>query len=305
MSLFADTGRGGALDLRTAAEQRSGVFVPLDGSLEAVAALPVARALARLAGATLHLVHVSERPVSLHELVHALRLLPGELYGSILDELAGTPADRILQLASELDRPMVVMSSHSEAAPEGALGPVAFEVLQRASFPVIVVRPERGSGPFVLQRMAVPHDGSRRTAGALGPALGLAERAGAALRVVHVAPAPGERLPERSRLPQYVDQPQHEWPEWAREFLERLEIFAGVATARAPARLFLARGDPGEEIVRFVAREEVDLVAVAWSGKADASSAATLWHVVGHCVCPVLVLRTAGEDWHAGSRSIP
>ena len=41
-------------------QQASMIFVPLDGSVHAQAALSVARALAQLVDATLHLVHIGE-----------------------------------------------------------------------------------------------------------------------------------------------------------------------------------------------------------------------------------------------------
>lgn len=266
------------------------LLVPLDGSAEARSALPVARGLAELSGGVVHLVHVGRTSRPLPELLAALRLRPRELAGLVVDELEGSPAEQILQLAEEVARPVVVMAAHSASAAAGALGPVARAVLEEACFPVTIVRPERGAAAWALRRMVLPHDGSRRTASALGPAVSLAERAAASLLVLHVAPAPGEATPEPSRLPQYVDQPQHEWPEWTREFLERLEIFSGVA-AQVPARLFLARGEPGEEILRFAARQQADLVALAWSGGGRGGAAATAREVMARCGCPVLVLR--------------
>jgi len=235
--------------------------------------------LAQAVGGTLHLVHVAPaEPVPLEQLVGALRLRPGELAGSVVDELTGEPAERILALTDFLERPLVVLAS--EAAPDAlGLGPVAGAVLERGSAPVVLVKPERLEAPWSLAHVLVPHDGDVAAAAALAPAIELAELAGAQLTVLHVA------RPEAlaSTLPAYEDQPQHDWPAWARRFLERLAVGAAIALQPTTQRA-LARGEPGPEVVRYAARHEVDLVGLAGAGQA-------FREVARRCSCPVMALR--------------
>ncbi|HEY3447201.1 MAG TPA: universal stress protein [Myxococcales bacterium] len=265
---------GAAAGLRP--ESARSFVVPLDGSEQAAAAVRVARVLAQVMGGTVHLVHVAAgAALPLSQLVGALHLRPGELVGSIVDELTGEPAERILALADLLERPLVVLSAEAE---EDALGPVAGAVLERGTSPVVLVKPERLEAPWSLSHVLLPHDGAASTGAALGPALDLAELAGAQLTVLHVA------SPETAAaLPAYEDQPQHEWTAWTRLFLERLAIHAGVAM-QPSTQLVLAHGEAGPEIVRFAARHEVDLVGLAGLGRA-------FREVVRRCSCPVMALR--------------
>jgi nucleotide-binding universal stress UspA family protein len=179
------------------------------------------------------------------------------------------------------------------------MGHVAEEVLRTARCPVVLVGPQWASADFKLRQLLLPHDGSPETACALSPAVALAERAGAELLVLHVAgsPAapPGEGLP----VPLYVDQPQHEWPEWTREFLERMEVYCDLPAHLRP-RVFLAQGEAGEEILRFAARRGVDLIATAWHGSLLDRHAATAKALIARARCPVLFTRT-----HPGAAGRP
>ncbi|MGC4113185.1 MAG: universal stress protein [Myxococcales bacterium] len=251
------------------------LVVPLDGTEAALAAVRVARVLARALGGTVHFVHVaSGRPVPLAQLVGELRLRPGELVGGIVEELAGAPAEQILAFADVLDSPLVVMCAE---APDGP-GPVAGAVIERGSSPVVLIKPQRLEAPWSLAHLLLPHDGRSFTGASLGPAMELAELAGAQVTVLHVASAEAADV-----LPAYEDQVQHEWPAWTRQFLERTAATAGVALPPS-TELALARGEAGPEIVRFAARHEVDLVGIAGSG-------AAFREVLRRCSCPVMTLR--------------
>src|SRR5262249_4207953 len=131
---------------------------------------------------------------------------------------------------------------------------------------IILVRP--GAPPSRLRRVLVPLDGRPSTAAAIGPALRLARDAGAAVDIVLVddpaAPPPEE--PGSMQPPQYVDQPQHEWPAFSEEFIERFLRSIGHVPSGVPTRFFLGAGDPASEILRFAAKLESDLIALVWYG---------------------------------------
>ena len=97
----------------------------------------------------------------------------------------------------------------------------------------------------------------------------LAQRSGAELNVLHVPTPDAPTEPGAVSAPQYLDQPQHEWPLWEREFLERtLSLSERPPSIRT--RPFLRRGEPGDEILRFVREREGDLIVLAWHGQPGA-----------------------------------
>ncbi len=280
------------------------IVVPLDCSTRATAALRVARGLAEMEGATLHVVHVGERTLPPREMLEQLRLTPEELSGSVLDQVTGTAAAGIVRQAAELGSAFIVMCTHTRAeAPRDGFGCVAREVLCTAPCPVVLVRPEPTPRPWALRRLLLPHDGTPTSAAAIRPAADLADRAGAELDVLHVA-APGAARPLEPgtfAAPRYLDQPQHEWPVWAHEFLDRL-CALGRPTESVRIRLFLAAGEPGPAIVEFAARHGVDLIALAWRGVLEPERAVTTRAVIGGAPCPVVVFRVAAWRCPAANR---
>lgn len=269
------------------------VLLPLDGRRDAKAALPVARTLAEISGATVHLLHVGDRVVNGRQRMGDLGLDPDEVAGMVLDQAVGEPAEEILREAYEHDSRAIVLCSHTRPEqPEGALGHVAERVLCESTLPVVLVHPERGLRPWSLDRVLLPHDGTPTTAAAIGPAVEVARRAGVELVVLHVA-APGRQPSEEPgtlTVPRYIDQPQHEWPSWAQEFVQRLEAL-GHAPAAVRLRLVLAAGEPGPEIVRWADSLGADLIILAWHGCFDGGHALTLKHALREAPCPVVVVR--------------
>lgn len=270
------------------------VLVPLDGSLHALAALPVARAMAELEGATLHLAHVGEPRLPPGELLQRLGLTRDDLWGAVISQVTGPPAEGILRLARELRSCLIAMCTHTGMEkPYGELGSVAEGVLRHAPCPLVLVQPERGLRPWALREVLLPHDGTPATAAAIHPALDLVDRAGARLTVLHVATLGARTAVEAGALgvPRYVDQPQHEWPAWAQEFLDRVRGL-GHAPEGIPIRLLVAPGAPGEQIVRCARERGSDLIVLAWHGSLAPARAATLKRVIRDAPCPALVLRT-------------
>jgi nucleotide-binding universal stress UspA family protein len=269
------------------------VLAPLDGSVQAIAALATAKALAELAQATLHVVHVGEPILPPDELLQSLGLTRDHLRGSVIAQAGGAPAASILRLASEWRSRLIVMCTRTRIAEtEGRLGSVAAAVVREAPCPVVLIRPELGSGPRPLRRIVVPYDGTPTTAAALQPAMDLAGRSGAEVEVLHVAAPSASHPPEPGSLtvPQYLDQPQHEWPVWTREFLARTwGPYDFPPTART--RLFLRTGEPGAEIVRFAGERQSDLIVLAWRGDLDGERATTLRTVIRTAPCPTAILR--------------
>lgn len=269
------------------------IIVPLDGTPHAAVALPVAKTLAELERAVLHVIHIREPILPPREVLQVLKLTPDQLRGTVVDQATGSPAASIVRLARERHSLLIVMCTHTGMEkPRGKLGSVAEGVLREAPCPVVLVHPERGLFPWSLRRILLPHDGTPATAIAIGPAADLARLSGAELEVLHVA-APGARKPIEVgtfAAPRYLDQPQHEWPAWSREFLHRLSVL-GHPPPEVKLRLFLATGEPGSAIVHFAAEHNTDLVVLGWHGKWEPERAATLKGVIKESPCPVLIVR--------------
>jgi nucleotide-binding universal stress UspA family protein len=268
------------------------ILVPLDGSKQALSALPVAKVLGEIERATLHILHVGEHRLTAEELRGRLGLEVPALDGFTIDARVGTPEVEILQVAEQMKPQAIVICKHSGAERGKMLGRTAMKVLHAAGgCPVFLVPPERGATPWNLQHVLVPHDGTPSTSAALQPAAELADRSRAELLVVHVteiktAPAEAGSL----TAPRYVDQPQHEWPVWSTEFLNRLACLCPLGHLHV--RMFLSHGDTAAEVLRLSERQSTDLIVLAWRGIWQAPRAGTLKDILREARCPIMVVRT-------------
>jgi nucleotide-binding universal stress UspA family protein len=264
------------------------ILVPLDGSANALTALPVAKVLAEIEKSRLRFVHVTEP-----EAVGAGLLTPPrlpEIPGSSIETRIGDPAEQILHFAAEMKPHLIVMCKYTAGDANKMLGSTTMKVLRNAPSPVVLVPPERGTAPWHLHHVLVPHDGTPTTSAALPPAAELAERCGAELLVAHVSGTKTAALePGSLTISRYIDQPHHEWPLWTDEFLKRFACICPLGHLHV--RLFLAHGDPASEIVRLAKKQSMDLIVLAWRGKWEGERAATLKAVLRRAHCPIMVIR--------------
>jgi nucleotide-binding universal stress UspA family protein len=220
------------------------IIVALDGSEHALMALPVARTLAAVEQATLHVVHIAEGLLPPGELLHKLRLTKNDIRGVIVGQTQGDPAEGIVHVARERQSLYIALCTHTGVEkPTEELGRVARQVLLTAPCPVLLVPPARGRQRLELRQVLLPYDGTPTTAAAIGPALELADKAGAEGTVLHVVAVhthqPTE--PRTIAVPRYLDQPHHEWTAWGHELRQRVCCLARAgqgpqATARARCR---------------------------------------------------------------------
>ena len=157
------------------------ILVPLDGSKQALSALPVAKVLGEIERATLHILHVGEHELTAEELRSRLGREAPMLDDFTIDARVGMPAVQILQVAEEMKPRAIVMCKHSGTERGKMPGRTAMKVLHDARCPVVMVPPERGAAPWHLHHVLVPHDGTPSTSAALQPAAELAERGRAEL----------------------------------------------------------------------------------------------------------------------------
>ncbi len=273
------------------------ILVTCDGSSSALVSVPIATELARVLGAAPHLVYVGERELADSELPERIGLGRDQLDRFVVDQAIGEPAQAILEISTRLGAGAIVMCTrctHAGATEGGGeLGSIASRVASGAPCPLVLVNPERGLAPWRIEEVLLPYDGTPSTAAALRPAATLAKSALAHLFVVYVAQAHAAASGESGAMtvPQYVDQPQHEWPAWAGEFLDRLTcLFDDFDVGRL--RLFVARGHPGREVVRLAREGGIDLIVVAWKGLIDPEHGGIAKTILRESPCPVLLLRT-------------
>lgn len=274
------------------------VLVPLDGSRDAEAAIPIAREAARNLGATIRLLHVSDKPLEREALLKAVTLQPESIVGSVLEGASGSPSEAILHEARVHNAALIVMCTTGwTGGDHGRIGRVAREVLRDATCPLILVTPEvEKSFDDVtrrLGRLLLPLDGTPRTLTALGPAAEIACMCNADLDVLHVV-GPDLRandLPGTLSIPRYQDQPHLIAQQWTREFLRR--FCSGFP--KQPRHVLVEVGDPGEAIVRIARELRSDLIVIGWSGKLDHDRARTAMAVLREAPCPVLFLRTSAQ----------
>ena len=272
------------------------VLVPLDGSIHATAAMPVARGFAELLHATVAVLHVTDDALAGTALVERMKLSCEDARGLVVERRPGAAAAVIINEAAERNAAMIVMCPQIRTDLKSrALGSVAAAVLRDAPCPVVLVPPARGRKVWALRRLLVPHDGTPTSAATIGPATAFASKAAAELVVLHVATPDGKRPTEPGTMvfPRYIDQPQHGWPAWAKEFLDRLRAVGG-ARDDVEIRLAVAQGEAGEAIIDFA--RQSDLIVLGWRGVLEPDRARTLRRVIRDTICPVIVFRLDRDD---------
>jgi nucleotide-binding universal stress UspA family protein len=307
--------------------QRDTVLVALDGSLAAATAVPIAFAVAAQLGADcrgLHVISGNEPGSQLAapwikgmESLTGVRLWPEVLAptvqlwrafaapgNALMKEFLhaemrldiGDAAAGILRASVDPLVALVVLTTHGHIIEEGrSLGRVAEQVIAAATRPILLIRPEatplatRPGG--AMRRLLLPLDGTPTTAALLAPAAELASRLRAAVDLLYVAGA-GAPPDEPGSIvgPQYVDQQQHEWPQWANEVITRLGAVYAQLPPDVPVRMFLAEGDIGAAIARFAAEHRSDAVVLARRSRLEPGHASVLRTVLDQTPCPVLLV---------------
>ena len=165
------------------------ILVPLDGSPEALGALPYAVALSG-AGATIELLTVihdeSEQSTAESQLQAASQNLVTANAAVRTRTLTGDPAAEIVEAAANGGASMIVMASHGRGALGRLIhGTVADNVARQATVPVMVIRKElEGPGPVGIMRLVLPVDGSALAEESLPFATTLAQRLGTPILLV-------------------------------------------------------------------------------------------------------------------------
>ena len=291
----------------------SKILVPLDGTPEPEVALTPARTVARVTGATLHLLTVIEAGTALGDqsrITADLQNVASELHaqGQQVDTAVrrGTPATEIIAAGVELGADLVVMATHGRGGLERVfLGSVAQAVLATSPVPVLLVRPG-GRQMTKLEVVLVPVDGSPGGALALASAVPLARSTNARIVLVDVVvPLVDYTLTSGPSEGFYFDPA---WDDEARESAQRYVsgMVDRLRHAGVPAEGLIVTGEirqpsnsVAEAIMRSADEVAADLIVMsthALTGPARALLGSVADTVVRNAHCPILLPRRGGRE---------
>jgi nucleotide-binding universal stress UspA family protein len=278
------------------------ILIPLDGSVLAESALPVAEYLSRAVGARITLIHIIEKDAVafIHGERHLTRHEEAEAY---LDQIrkstfpAGSPvalhvhesavqdvAMGIVEHQDELTPDLIVMCSHGRGGFRDLLfGSIAQQVIASGRVPVLLVRPKavERQKPFECRSILAPTDGRPHHEEGLITAGRLAQATCARLNLVAVAPtletlagrqaAAGRFMPGATRT--MLEMVEDEQRSYLEGMAERFQA-EGV-----PVSALVGRGDPAALIARNAETTHADLIVFGTHGKAGTKA---FWaHSVG------------------------
>ena len=267
------------------------LLVPLDGSLLAEAALPVAASLAATFGADITLVHIIEK--------HAPRAIHGERHltspdeaSDYLDRISASAfppgmrischvhtvevtdvAESIADHAGELSPDLVVMCAHGNDMLRNWLtGSIAQHVIARRTVPVLCIKSEAkgpGGPSFHCGTFLVPLDGNTAHEHGIAFAAELAATCKSMLHLISVVPTTGTLRDERRlsarMMPvtaaSVLDLAELEASEYLRTKAGELEAQGVEVTTE------VRRGSPAHEIDGAARHEGAVCVVLATHGK--------------------------------------
>lgn len=297
------------------------VLVCLDGSPGAEVSLPYAIGIAKTFGSALTLVRVMSHKRTEHLGSHTSDVVGWEIarreasgylervQNGLSDTLGqrvevrleqGLPAERIVDLARDIDADLIVLSSHGEGVGAHAnLGTTAQHVLAIARCSVFVVH--RSSAPVSVlpKRLLIPLDGSLRSESVLPTAARIARAYEAELLLVHVVQEPLPTLvlhaPEDLSL--------------AHELALRLELAANryleslrerlTHESTAVRVLVVRHANERQALLEVSSREQADLVVLSAHGSACDpvhSFGSVTTDLLAHSPLPMLVLQDLPKE---------
>jgi nucleotide-binding universal stress UspA family protein len=276
------------------------VLVAWDGSAAASTAIPVAQRVAEQLAAEVETLCVVKDEEELRGWEESLRPEAVRL-GVGMRLVVGEVAKEIVEAAEAEEVSLVALTTHGrDIERDGVrLGSVAEAVIARVRLPVLILKPAQVAGqaaPSPMRRLLVPIDGTPKTAEALRPVTELASALKATIDLLYVTDPRQKPPSERGSMtsPRYVDQPQHEWPEWAAEVARRLSSICAGCPKEIEVHTYLARGDAGEEIRKFAIEHQSDAIVLVRRSRFQPGRAKVIRAVLRDT--PSYVIIVGGED---------
>lgn len=194
---------------------------------------------------------------------------------SVVRRVAPEGDGRVEDIVHAMDRSDVVAVAISAGFADG----LCWEVVARASKPVLVVPVVGRRARPRIERVLVPLDGDPRTAASVEDVVRLATAAGIEVHPLHVFDA--------STAPAFWDQAAHTHAAWEEEFRRRNMPGAKQVTLR--------HGDAADEVVDAAASERTDLIIIGWGRELADGRAHVVRKAVADGPAPVLLLGVQGR----------
>jgi nucleotide-binding universal stress UspA family protein len=252
------------------------VLAAVDNGLAVKPVLATAKALAEVLDA---------RPDALHVRTNGGQTARSiaELSGVPFRTTAGPVVERLVEAGEAEDVVALVIGARGTPTGRRPLGATATAVATALAKPVVVVPPD-ARPPASIRRILVPLEASFPEAHAPAAIFEVADSATLDVVALHVL--------EADAIPFFTDQPQHEQPAWAQEFLARY-CPSGLGSVRLETRVGRA-----DELVPRVAREcGCDLVALGWAQELAPGRAPVVQAALERSGMPVMLVpvRLVGE----------
>ncbi|MCA9867749.1 MAG: universal stress protein [Anaerolineales bacterium] len=273
------------------------ILVPLDGSELAEKALAPARqiasAMAQRAGGENRTRLILLRAVSPMVLLAADPYLYDEMARMSADEaqaylghvasglsddtiavetyiINGSPAEAIVQFATENGVDLIVMSSHGRTgSSRWVYGSVAEKVMHHAPCATAIIRAHVDVAMFQNRNILVPLDGSELAERALEPALMLAEAVNSNVYMLRIVsgrePMPESMSPAGEQIEAALGKADAEERAEAEGYLQR------VYNAHENQHLFFdvqnTNGDTADAIISYAEQHKIDLIVMSSHGR--------------------------------------
>lgn len=300
------------------------ILVPVDFSRASIQALKYTIPLAQEFGATIHLVHVQPADeLTAIEKAGGLMLSyadsialmqdrlsealpePGRFWPDNCHVVSGKPYEEICKLAGRIEADLIVLPTRGLGRLKHVfLGSTAERVIRYAPCPVLIPRGAsfnsitwNGSSAgarFTLRKILVPADFSDCSLAGVRYAARLAQRTGAALRLLHVV-FPHTEMLTVDRASGDLTTVAHAAKLTARAGMKKLMAARFLQGVRV--EIMIRTGAAIDEICRESGRPEIDLIVTSthgYSGFKRAMIGSVAEHVVRYAECPVLTVPSRG-----------
>lgn len=245
------------------------VIAALDSSLAVRPVLATATALAHVLAAEVDPLHVGTEDA-------AVAQSAVDAAGLRLRTCSGPTVEALVDAGAQEPVAAMVVGARGVPGTSRPVGSTALELVTSLSKPVVVVPPDAPLNR-TIRRLLVPLDGT--VSAALAPRTVFQLASGAELDVVVL------HVHDQASVPAFTDQPQHEAPAWAEEFLARY-CPSGLGEVRLETRI----GRREEEILDAAERTNADLIALGWSQELAPGRAAVVKAVLERGHVPVLLI---------------
>jgi nucleotide-binding universal stress UspA family protein len=245
------------------------VLAALDNSLAGKSLLAAAGALAALLDAEVEAVHV-------HTDGERTARNTAEAAGIRLETTRGTVVERLAEAGGASD--VVALAIGARGTPSGRrpVGGTASAVASALPKPIMIVPPD-ADPPRAFRRVLVPIEGLVSSSLAPRWLFEPAREAGIDVLALHIH--------DEGSIPAFTDQPQHEQPAWAAEFVRRYCPW-GIEEVRLETRV----GRIGELIPLVAMESSCDLIALAWSQELSSDRAPVVHETLARANLPVLLV---------------